>query len=287
MIFNITDFVSSESALHRLQPPARLAIVGSPIAHSRSPAIHNEKIRKLDLPWCYVAIEVKPEELSRAFDLFRKSNFIGFNVTMPHKQAALELVDEVTDHARLLGSINTVVIRKGKLFGSNTDGPGFVAALKKEWDFSLRDRSLLILGASGGAGRALAMQSALEGCRQLFLSSRTPEILDSQIKQLLQVRPNLLVEAISLNEKSSLQRAMDAVDLVVNATPVGFLDTEAPSLIATKFFQPKHYLYDIIYSSKPTPLMWAASAAGTRVADGSSMLHLQGDLCFETWLAWR
>lgn len=281
--FFFADLANPNSRLHQLQPSACLALLGTPVSHSRSPEIHNERIKKLNLPWRYVAIDVQPAELPHAFELLRENNFIGFNVTMPHKQAAIELVDEITDHARLLGAINTVVIRNGKFFGHNTDGPGFVAALEEKWNFFLKDRSVLILGATGGAGRALAMQSALEGCRQLFLSSRTPAALAQQVQQLSQVRPDLLIEAIGLDE-SSLECAMLSVDLIVNATPVGFLGQEAPSLVPAKLFQPSHYAYDIISSIKPTPLMNAARKTGAHSADGSSMTQLQGAIAFEIWL---
>lgn len=281
--FSFADLIDPTSSLHQLQPPACLALLGSPVAHSRSPEIHGERIKKQNLPWRYVAIDAQPKELPLAFDLLRQNNFVGFNVTMPHKQQAFTLVDEVTEHARLLGAINTVVVRDGKFFGSNTDGPGFVQALQEKWNLSLQGLSVLILGATGGAGRALAMQSALEGCRQLFLASRTPTALQGQVKHLSQVRPDLVVEAIALDE-SSLARVMPQVDLVVNATPVGFLGQDAPPLIPSELFEPRHYAYDIVYGTKPTPLMKAASQAGARSADGSSMTLLQGAMSFQTWL---
>lgn len=281
--FSFADLINPKSALHQFEPPARLALLGTPVVHSRSPERHNAYIKQLNLAWSYVAIDVKKEEFVEAMNFLRHSSFIGFNVTMPHKQEALALMDEVTEHASLLGSINTVAIRNGKFFGHNTDGPGFVAALKEEWNFSLQGKSALILGASGGAGRALAMQAALEGCRQLFLSSRTPELLQEQAKQVSQIKPDLLVETIGLDE-SSLQQAMSAVDLVVNTTPVGFFDQDAPALIPSTFFQPRHYVYDIVYSKKPTPLIRATKATGAHSADGSSMIELQGAMAFQIWL---
>ncbi len=281
--FFFADLANPNSTLHQLEPSARLALLGTPVAHSRSPEMHNELIKKLHLSWRYISIDVQPAELPRAFELLRENNFIGFNITMPHKQAALELVDEITDHARLLGAINTVLIRNGKFFGYNTDGPGFIAALKEEWNFSLRNRSLLILGASGGAGRALAIQSALEGCHQLFLSSRTPEILQPQVKQLFSIKPDLLIETIGIDE-TSLSRATSQVDLIVNATPIGFLRSNVPALISKKFFQPRHHLYDMVYSNQPAPLIQEATAAGSFTADGSSMLRLQGEMAFQIWL---
>ena len=127
------------------------------------------------------------------------------------------------------------------------------------------------------------MQSALEGCRELFLASRTPAALQEQVEHLSQVRPDLAVEAMALDE-SSLARAMSQIDLVVNATPIGFLGKEDPSLIPPELFEPRHYAYDIVYSTKPTPLMQAANQAGARSADGSSMTLLQGALAFEEWV---
>ena len=281
--FSFTDLANPTSPLHQLSPPARLAILGATRAHSRSPAIHNARIKELGLPWRYVSITVKPEELEPAFHLLKKYHFIGFNITIPYKKEAFRLVNKMTEHACLLGAINTVTIHNGKFYGSNTDGPGFVAALQEEWNFSLQNKSVLLLGASGGAGCALTMQCALEKCRHLFLSSRTPEILQPQVQQLLKIRPDLLIQTIDL-DKASLQQAMSHVNLVVNATSVGFFDSNISSLIPTKFFQPQHYLYDIVYAEKPTPLIEAAKFAGAHAVDGSSMLRLQGALSFETWL---
>jgi shikimate dehydrogenase len=285
--FDFSDLIDPISRLHRLQPPPRLALLGTPVAHSRSPEIHNLRLRQRQLPWHYVAIDVQPDELPEAFDLLRQSDFIGFNLTMPHKQQALRLVDEMTDHARLLGAINTVTIRNRQLYGSNSDGPGFVAALQEEWRFFLKGASVLILGATGGTGRAVAMQSALEKCHRLVLVSRTPSTLEELKASLKKQRPLLEVETIGYDE-DALTRLLPTIDLIVNTTPATPPSQQTQSSIPISLFekllQPHHLLYDIVYSKEPTALMKAAREAGAHAADGLSMLRLQAALSFETWL---
>ncbi len=262
-------------------PLVRLGVFGDPIAQSLSPFIQNAALRAAQLDFQYMALEVTSEELPEALEELRRSNFLGINLTMPHKQRALTLVDEVSSHACLLGAINTIVIRDGKLYGHNTDGPGFVAALLEAENFSIKNKRIFILGATGGVGRAIATQCALEGCRTLYLASRIPSALQEQVTLLTQLRPQLSVEAVIL-DPASLARVMPSVDLIVNATPIGMNPNDV-SLIPSDLFQKNHFLYDTIYFSKITPLMEAAFQAGARATNGLSMLLHQGALAFELW----
>ena len=283
--FSFSDLAKGGVLFEKLTPPARLGILGCPVAHSLSPLIQNAALRVALLPLQYVCLEITPEELPKALEALRHSEFLGVNVTLPHKQEALALVDEVSDHARLLGAINTIVIRHGKLYGHNTDGPGFIAAVKSAWNLSLADQRVLILGATGGAGRAIAAQCALEGCRELYLASRTLSKLAAQmhIPELLLQRTSSsrFVKAISL-DATSLATVMPDVDLIVNATSVGMQKND-PSLIPSQLFHPGHFLYETIYSSGATSLMQAALNAGASATNGLSMLVHQGVQAFRLW----
>lgn len=291
-VYSSRDLLAGGACFKQLSPSARLAVLGYPVAHSASPLLHNAALQEANLFLQYVRIEVTPDELPMALNALRQTEFIGVNLTIPHKQKALTLVDQISDHAKILGAINTIVIRDGKLYGHNTDGPGFIAAIKETWGMPLASQRILILGASGGAGRAIAAQCALEGCRQLYLASRQNLSSNSKFSQ-LQEQAHFLskllhqksahsnVEIISL-EPSALKDIMPHVDLIINATPVGMHPNDS-SLIPSEFFQPHQFLYDTIYSGGTTALVQSALKSGVHAANGFSMLKYQAALAFKIW----
>ncbi|MFZ4116129.1 MAG: shikimate dehydrogenase [Chthoniobacterales bacterium] len=281
-LLKATDLLAQKDPTTLLSSEDRLAILGFPVAHSLSPAIQNAALKAAPLPYRYIPIEVTPEELAPTLQQLARLGFLGLNITIPHKQAILQHLDEISDHARFLGAVNTISIRDEKLFGYNTDGPGLVTALKEIWGLLLPAQRILILGASGGAGHAIAAQCVLEGCLELSLASRTPSILESQVKRLSQYSKNTIpVKAVELTEKG-LSSVMPHVDLIVNATPVGMKESDPP-LIPPQLFSRDHYCYDIVYSSATTPLMKSAIRAGAQSANGLSMLLYQGSLAFQIW----
>lgn len=263
------------------KPPTRLGIFGDPIAHSLSPLIHNTALLATGFDVRYSALHVTSKELPEALAALRESNFLGLNLTLPHKKAALSLVDEVTPHAQLLGSINTVVVRDQKLYGHNTDGPGFVAALEEEGGPSfLKQKRILIVGAGGGTGRAIAAQCALEGCSALFLANRS-DFVSSSFSALTSAFPLLPLHFLPLQQET-LFKVVPNIDLIVNATPLG-MQSDDPLLIPPSLFHQDHFLYDVVYTSKKTPLIEAALQEGARVSNGLSMLLHQGALAFSLW----
>lgn len=159
---------------------SRLAIIGSPVAHSLSPCMQNAAFVAMGFPFEYIAMEVQPEELEVTLRSLPEKKFLGCNITHPHKQHALSFMDEISDHAQLLGSVNTVLIRHGKLHGTNTDGPGFIRAIKEKFNIEVKNLHILILGANGSTGRALATQCILEGCSKLTLAGRNEGALKKQ-----------------------------------------------------------------------------------------------------------
>ena len=173
-VYTLADLRDWPEATAGLQPPLRLAVFGDPVAHSASPPMQNAALAAAGIAARYTRIHVRPDELPEALRLVVERGFIGVNLTIPHKAAARPLLAAVDDHATTLGVVNTVrITADGKLHGSNTDGPGFVRAVRAEFGVGLAGSHPLILGAGGGTGRALAMQCVMAGCTGLVLVNRT------------------------------------------------------------------------------------------------------------------
>jgi shikimate dehydrogenase len=231
--------------------------------------------------------------LPEALRLLPERDFIGTNVTIPHKAAALALVDEVDPQARRAGGVNTVVVEGRKLLGFSTDGPGLVRAIRADFGIDLRDLRVLILGAGGGAGRAIAVQCAIEGSARLVLVNRTFERaqalaaeLAPEFRETRVTGPMMRLEAIPWHD-AALARQLPYIDLVINATPLGMTSSSPEfrrtSPIPGSLLRPTHLVYDTVYTSGRTPLLLAADEAGARGSNGLSMLLHQGALSFEIW----
>ncbi len=221
--------------------------------------------------------------------MLRELDFVGLNLTVPHKIAALSLVDEVEERARKIGAINTIVFRDGKSVGCNTDGPGFEHAIREEFSVDLRDLRVLLLGAGGGAGRALAYQCAFENCERLVLVNRTFDKAQALARELagsLADRacsvPKRGCEAIPWEAIGRLRTQLGRTDLVINATTLGLKQSD-PSPLPRALIAPHLMIYDLIYKKNPTALLAAATEAGARGANGLTMLLHQGALAFELW----
>ena len=173
-IYTFADLQDWRKAASRAKPPIRLGVFGCPVAHSLSPQIQNAALEKAGVAMRYARFEIAPDELQAALELLPGLNFVGANLTVPHKVAALTLVDEADENARKIGAINTIKIEQGRLRGFNTDGRGFSRAIREEFSVDLRDLRILVVGA-GGAARAIALQCAKEigraSCRERVFSS--------------------------------------------------------------------------------------------------------------------
>ncbi len=277
------DLLSTKNCDQLLSPEDRFGLLGFPVAHSLSPRMHHAAFGAAHLPYCYLPIEVRPEELEQTLQKLLALGFLGLNITTPYKKAVIPYLDEVSHHAQFLGAVNTILMTEGRLLGYNTDGPGLVMALKETWNLPLPAQRILILGASGGAGGAMAAQSILEGCCKLILASRTPATLEPQVRALSEyVAEAISIEAVELSEQA-LSMVMPHVDLIINATPPSATSNDAP-LIPSYLFHKNHYFYDMVYSSSRTALMKSAMNAGAQVSNGLSMLLYQGALAFQQWL---
>lgn len=280
-VYTLEDLRLWQENTAGIEPPIRLAVTGDPIIHSASPFMHNAALALLGIPAQYTRLHLRPDELAEGLSLLASNGFIGLNVTIPHKTAILPLLNRVDDHARQIGAVNTVAFEDGNLVGYNTDGPGLVRAIRAEFGVELRDLRVLVLGAGGGAGKAISVQCAIEGCKKLVLANRTVEKAEVLAGELSRQFAGAEVSATDL-EEATLRREIAEIDLVINATSVGMKPGD-PSPLAASLLRPGLRVYDTIYTANRTPLMLAADEAGAESANGFSMLLHQGALAFEIW----
>ena len=248
------------------------ALFGDPIAHSVSPAMHNAAFRHSDLNFTYLAFRVTESGLEAALEAVRALNIRGINLTIPHKTAALPLLDEVTESARRVGAVNTIVNDDGRLKGHNTDASGFLAALRGH-GFISAGRKAVVLGA-GGAARAVVFALRDSGAAVTVLN-RTP----AKAAELAAATGAI---AGDLGE-SSVSTALDGAELLVNATSVGLYPESEVSPLAGYRLKPSLTVMDTIYRPRRTRLLADAQAAGCQVIDGLDMLVAQGAESFELW----
>jgi shikimate dehydrogenase len=256
------------------------ALLGFPAHHSMGPAIHNTAFDELGLPFVYVAHDVAPADLPAAMAGVRALGYRGLSVTMPHKVAALDLVDEVDATAKAIGCINTVVNQNGRLSGSNSDGRGAMDALVRA-GVSLSGKRVLVLG-SGGAARAIAMTVALHGGPAVMeiLGVVEPELgrLGEDISRYAPapVRTHLLDDA-------ALAAAIERAEILLQCTPVGMLPKTEQTLVPSKFLRSDLVVFDAVYNPRRTRLLREAALNGCRVVEGMEMFLGQAMVQFELW----
>lgn len=286
--FTLDDLRARADGLGPMPSEVRLAVLGSPVAHSLSPPMQNAGLEALDKETRYAKIECPPEHLPEAVSLARRAGFAGLNLTIPHKFAALELCTEVDAPARLLGAVNTLLFDGEHITGFNTDGPGLVRAIREAFGMDLRDLRIMVIGAGGGAGSAAALQCALEKCPRLVLANRTVtkahDVAKKAEQLLLSDRlegPDDRLTVIPL-EAGPLREQLARTDLVINATSIGMKRSDQP-LVPAPLLTPDLMVYDMIYRPPVTRLLEEARAAGARIANGLPMLLHQGALSLEIW----
>ncbi len=267
--------------------PIRLGVLGNPVAHSLSPQMQNAALEKCGLGMRYARFEIDSAELESALESLRQLDFVGINLTIPHKIAALALMDEADETARRVGAVNTIKVDDGKLRGFNTDGKGFARAIREEFSVDLRDLRIFVIGA-GGAARAIALQCAKENCERLVIANRDLEKANQLVETLRGffsgprvLGPVARLQAIGF-EETVLRFQIGNIDLVVNATPLGLNRGDAAPIPA-RLLAPHLMVYDTVYAKGPTAFVSGAIAAGARAASGLSMLLHQGALAFEIW----
>jgi len=263
---------------------ALVGVLGDPVRHSLSPAMHNAALRELGLDWIYLALPVAAADLEAVLKGLEAVDCRGLNVTLPHKQVAAALATELTPLARRLGAVNTLVRRaEGGWLGTNTDGEGFLAPLQGE----PTGPRALVLGC-GGSARAVVAGLVERKLEVIELAARDPRRRESFVADCRAWAPQLRGLAW---ESKALVAALGRADLVVNTTPVGM--AAGPSGAAAsplgplelEALQPGALVYDLIYTPRPTRLLREAGRRGCRPVDGLEMLVQQGAAALRLWTA--
>lgn len=266
-------------------------IFGCPIGHSFSPAMHNVAFEHLGLDWVYVPYSVEPGSLPSAVAAVKSLNLAGVNVTVPHKQEAAGLMDNLSPAARLSGAVNTIVNSKGKLVGHNTDGEGFIQGLRESTGIIPNYGATIILGA-GGAARAVAAALALNNMPEIFVSNRTSSKA-AALAELINNNTDCKVSVLAwpecyresnLKEKGKWQEILKRVSLVVQTTPLGMHPRENEEIpFPFNFLCPEHTVVDLVYNPSYTNFMEQSNKYGARVLNGIGMLLHQGAIAFKLW----
>jgi len=286
-IYTLADLQNWDRIQQEAVCPIRLGVLGDPVEHSLSPQMQNAALKHSQIDVLYGRFQISANDLSTALRQLRELDFVGMNVTVPHKIAALASIDKLDPETKRIGAVNVIKKEEGKLLGFNTDGGGFSRAIRELFSVDLRDLRVLVLGAGGGA-RAIAMQCAKENCERLVIANRTYEKAKKMADDLRDffagprvLGPVARLQAIAW-EESAFRFQIANIDLIVNVTPLG-LNRSDTSPIPSRLLAPHLMILDTNYSEQRTPFVSAAAGAGARAANGLSMLLHQGALAFELW----
>lgn len=264
----------------RIDGRTRLAgVIGWPIEHSLSPAMHNAAYEALGLNWVYVPLPVEDHDsLLAVVEAIRRLPFVGFNVTMPYKQAMLELCDETAALAELAGAVNTVQCVGERLVGYNTDGRGLLEALQTDAGFDPAGASVAVIGAGGAAGAAVTA-FILAKAERLAIVNRDVSRAEALADRVADRCHGTVVEVHALDEGA---RAVSSADLVVNATSLG-MQPDDPSPVPMEWLRPGQLVVDMVYRTGTTALLRDAALVGARGMNGLGLLVAQGALAIDIW----
>ena len=269
--------------------PTPYAVLGHPVAHSLSPGFQLAAFAAIGKDAQYVKIDVAPEELPAAVEKMKQIGFGGWNITVPLKIEMHDLCDELDDQAKLFGAVNTAVHQDGKIIGFNTDGIGWANGIREDFHVDVPDLRIMILGAGGGAGRALAKYTAQQRAERLVLVNRT---FDKVAELAEELKPFYAGDdklegphdrctplAFDVNR---IAEELGSCDLLVNTTSVGLKLTD-PELLPAHAIPPHLLVYDSIYRPARTRLLQNAEGRGARISNGLSMLLYSGAAAFSIW----
>ena len=252
-------------------------VIGDPVRHSRSPVMHNRAFAETGFNGFYAAFHVKPDQLGEAIRGMRALGFGGLNVTIPHKVAVMDHLDDIDESAQAAGAVNTIVLRDGRLIGYNTDGIGYVRSLKEEAEPDLTGKTIVVLG-SGGAARGIVWALLREQPARVVLANRTAEKA-ARLAERFKDAP-AAVEAVPWE---ALRRVCAEADIVVNTTSVGMAPHTEETPVDPAWLRPGAVASDIVYNPLKTAFLAGAEARGCRIHGGLGMFVYQGAFAFEYW----
>lgn len=259
-------------------------IFGDPIGHTLSPHMHNAAFESVGLDIVFLPFHVRSDDgeaLKKAVEAVRALNMIGVNVTIPHKEKVIKHLDWVDDDAALMGAVNTIVNRDGRLMGYNTDGTGFLESLALDTGLFPGGKRALIIGA-GGAARSIAYALLKNGAISVVIANRTIERADSLVRELSERFKKPSVEAVALSDVALLSTQLSSADLVVNTTSLGMMGKGEPE-VPLASFKGSAVVSDIVYRPLETAFLKKAALAGLKCHTGLGMLVHQGAIAFELW----
>ena len=259
-------------------------LLGSPVAHSKSPLMHNESFKILGLNYVYLCFDVPEDNLAVAFEGLKKLNVAGFNCTMPDKTLMSQLVDELSPAAKIIGAVNTVVNDNGKFVGHNTDGIGYMRSLQ-DCGHDIKGKKMTLLGA-GGAASSILVQAALDGARAIDVFSIKDAFWSKAEKMVSDINETTSCKAtlIEMGSDDELGASIESSDILTNATPIGMAPNVEGCLIkSADMLRPDLIVSDIIYNPLETKLFKMAKEMGCPVFNGLYMLLYQGAEAFKLW----
>ena len=259
-----------------------LAVIGSPVGHSASPAMYNYSFERLGLDYAYVAFDIKTEEVKDAIAAMKTFKMRGCNVTMPCKTEVVKYMDELSPAARIIGAVNTIVNDGGRLTGHITDGEGFVNNLK-DHGIDVTGKKIAIAGG-GGAATAIQVQCALDGAREIVIFNRTVAKAEETAAKIRKEVPSCVVSVYDIADSARMTEEIGNSDIFVNATSVGMAPNEDDSVVKDlSAFRPGLVVTDMVYNPLETKLLKDAKAAGCTCVGGKGMLLWQGVSAFKLY----
>ncbi|MBI5682194.1 MAG: shikimate dehydrogenase [Deltaproteobacteria bacterium] len=258
-----------------------LGIFGYPITHTLSPIMHNTALKAKGIDMVYLPFEVSPDSIKTAVNAIRALNIHGVNITIPHKETVLSFLDEISEEAKLIGAVNTVVNCNGRLIGYNTDGDGYIASLKRDLNFNVKGKKVVLLGA-GGAARAILAAAAKRGAKNVVIVNRTLQRAVSLADEFKRHFPNRDISASGM-DREEFKRHLPDANLIINTTSLGMEgrgELDIPFDVVPK---KQTIVSDIVYKPSQTSFLKKAGRYKIRTHRGLGMLVEQGAISFKLW----
>jgi len=265
-----------------------VGLIGSGLKHSISAVFQQAALAHINLDISYRLWDIKANELPALLEKIRQSLYLGANVTIPYKEAVMPLLDELDEQAERIGAVNTIVNQEGRLIGHNTDGTGFLKALREDSDFGPENKSAVLLGA-GGVARAVSFALVGAMVKSILITDIMMEranVLASDLERNLPRNQRQATEIIALQQDdANFRKTLSNAELLVNCTPLGMKHStiEKESPLDTKLIPKQVLVYDVVYNPLETAFLKGAKKEGARTMGGLSMLVYQGAAAFELW----